>query len=169
MYISGYRLQTTVVVVAAIGTVAAGVLAAVWISRGRPKWRSLGQAALLWVVVAIAGVSLEPDSGRDGAGTCSFALDLDPAFVLNQRTLNLALYVPLGLLSVLVARTTRQRIAAIAAAAALPVVFELLQATRLVGRSCDIVDVVDNWVGIGVGALIGALVAIILKRPTRVG
>lgn len=166
MYISGYRLQPLVIAVTLLAAIAAATLAAIAIKRGRHPRRSIPEAALLWVLATITAMSLEPDSGRDGAGSCSFALDYEFAFVINQRTLNQALYIPLGLLAVMIARSTRQRIAAVGAALALSMVFELLQSTESIGRSCDITDVIDNGIGIAIGVGLGTVFTMIPRLTT---
>jgi hypothetical protein len=72
-------------------------------------------------------------------------------------SLNVVLFVPLGIALALLPRS-RERSIAIAAAVALPFAIETIQyIVPALGRYCDSADVADNLTGLVVGLAIGAV------------
>ena len=140
-------------------------------------------SGLLWSLVAIALVTLVPtraDIGIVPAESRSESCSWDyggpsgAAFEvlgLDQRTLNVLLFVPAGMFLVLaVGRWWAGLLLApigLACLAAYSLLIELvqLQLARL-DRACDVTDMVDNVVGAGIGFAIG-LVLLPILRPWR--
>ena len=140
-------------------------------------------SGLLWSLVAIALVTLVPtraDIGIVPADSRSESCSWDyggpsgAAFEvlgLDQRTLNVLLFVPAGMFLVLaVGRWWSGLLLApvgLAALAAYSLGIELvqLQLARL-DRACDVTDMVDNVLGAGIGFAIG-LVLLPVLRPWR--
>jgi VanZ like family len=93
--------------------------------------------------------------------------DLPPLAQLlypNETSLNVAMFVPLGLACALVGRWPRVAVLS-ALAAALPFAIEITQYLAPgLGRVCSTADVADNLTGLGIGLLIG----IVLVRPIGV-
>ncbi len=113
-------------------------------------WSSIG-----WMFVT-SMILLVPRHTEITDGKCSFDLNHVAAFAYDfERLLNVALFVPAGLLCLYLGRSSRQRAALAAWVLAMPPLFEWLQSTSLVGRTCTATDVVDNWTG----ALLGMAVA----------
>ena len=169
-----------------LGALAAAVVAGLLtlILRGRLGTVSaLAVSGLLWSLVAVALVTLVPtraDVGVVPAESRSDACSWDyggpsgaafEVFGLDQRTLNVLLFVPAGLFLVLAVGRWRSGLllapVGLAALAAYSLGIELaqLQLARL-DRACDVTDVVDNILGAGIGAAIG-LVLLPVARPWR--
>jgi hypothetical protein len=155
-----------------LGAVSAGLVAVLLVLATR---RRLGTASavafagLLWSLVSIALVTLVPTradvgivpaEGRsescswDYGGPSGLAFDV---LGLDQRTLNVLLFVPAGMFLVLtVGRRWSGLLLAPLAAYSLAIEFVQLQLARL-DRACDVTDVVDNIVGAGIGFVIGVV------------
>ena len=169
-----------------LGALAAGAVGVVlalltrrWI--GTPS--AVALSGLLWSLVAIALVTLVPTRADVGivpaesrADSCSwdYGGPSGAAFEvlgLDQRTLNVLLFVPAGAFLVLaVGRWWSGLLLApvgLAGLAAYSLVIELLQLelARL-DRACDVTDLVDNVLGAGIGFAIG-VVLLPLVRPWR--
>jgi hypothetical protein len=169
-----------------LGALAAGVVAGLLAMVLRRWWgtaSAVSVAGLLWSLVAIALVTLvptRPDVGVVPAETRSEACSWDyggpsgAAFEvlgLDQRTLNVLLFVPAGVFLVLaVGRWWAGLVlvpVGLAALAAYSLAIELtqLQLARL-DRACDVTDLVDNVLGAGIGCAVG-LVLLPVVRPWR--
>ena len=169
-----------------LGARAAGVVAVLLGLALRPRLGTLSAIAipgLLWSLVAIALVTLVPT--RPGIGivpaetrseSCSwdYGGPSGAAFEvlgLDQRTLNVLLFVPAGLFLVLaVGRWWSGLLLAplgLVALAAYSLGIELvqLQLARL-DRACDVTDMVDNILGAGIGFALGVVLLPVL-RPWR--
>ena len=165
--------------------VAAGVAALLAVAL-RPRLgtaTAVSVGGLLWSLVAIALVTLVPtrsDVGivpADGRSeTCSWEYGgpSGAAFEvlgLDQRTLNVLLFVPAGRFLVLaVGRWWAGLVLAplgLLGLAAYSLAIELtqLQLARL-DRACDVTDLVDNVLGAGIGFVIGLLLLPVV-RPWR--
>jgi len=165
--------------------VAAGVAALLAVAL-RPRLgtaTAVSVGGLLWSLVAIALVTLVPtrsDVGivpADGRSeTCSWEYGgpSGAAFEvlgLDQRTLNVLLFVPAGMFLVLaVGRWWAGLVLAplgLLGLAAYSLAIELtqLQLARL-DRACDVTDLVDNVLGAGIGFVIGLLLLPVV-RPWR--
>jgi hypothetical protein len=167
--------------IAAAGVVLAAVVAV--LSR-RFGWTwSVLAGLLLWSVVVIGVLTLIPANGAPGIvpaegrlTTCSWDIGgpaPDGFWILpgGQRLLNAVVFVPSGVLLVLVAARWRWAWATVpvglAALAAYSTLIELtqLEAARI-DRACDVTDIIDNVIGAGLGALVG-VVALPFVRPWR--
>ena len=165
--------------------VAAGVAALLAVAL-RPRLgtaTAVSVGGLLWSLVAIALVTLVPtrsDVGivpADGRSeTCSWEYGgpSGAAFEvlgLDQRTLNVLLFVPAGMFLVLaVGRWWAGLVLAplgLLGLAAYSLAIELtqLQLARL-DRACDVTDLVDNVLGAGIGFVVGLLLLPVV-RPWR--
>jgi hypothetical protein len=166
-----------------LGGLVAGVLA-VLLALVTRRWlgvvSAVSVAGLLWSLAAIALVTLvptRPDVGfvpaETRSPTCSWdyggpsgaAFDV---FGLDQRTLNVLLFVPAGMFLVLaVGRWWAGLVLApiglgMLAAYSLGIEFTQLQLARL-DRACDVTDMVDNIVGAVIGFAVGLLLLPVLK------
>jgi len=169
-----------------LGALVAGVVAALLaLATRRPLGTAtaVSVAGLLWSLVAIALVTLvptRPDVGIVPAETRSESCSWDyggpsgttfEVLGLDQRTLNVLLFVPAAIFLVLaVGRWWSGVVLAplgLAALAAYSLGIELvqLQLARL-DRACDVTDMVDNVLGAGIGFAIG-LVLLPVVRPWR--
>jgi hypothetical protein len=114
---------------------------------------------ILAVTLAPRSLALEPGSG--GNPSCDLSR-LGPASIatylsFRDPTLNVLLFIPLG---VLIANLDgrRQRRAFASGAAALPLAIEIIQAFAVpLGRACQGGDIVDNLAGLVIGLVIGAI------------
>jgi hypothetical protein len=170
-----------------LGTLLSGLvcLSLTVLLRRRLGWVTAGAlGGLLWSLAVIACVTLIPANGAPGIvyaegrlATCSWDIG-GPApdgfwiFSGGQRLLNAVVFVPSGALLVVLA--ARWRVAAIGT---VPLGLALLAAysagiekTQLelarIDRACDVTDIVDNVTGTVLGALVGVLLALVL-RPWR--
>jgi len=166
----------------ALALVPCGVLALVL--RRRMGWvNALAVAGFVWTLVVVGLVTLIPVQGAPGVvptegrlSTCGELGGPAPAgfwiFAGGQRLLNTVLFVPSGILLVVVAA---RRLAwspvvvplGLALLAAYSAGIELVQLeVARIDRACDLTDIVDNVSGAVVGVLLGVLVAVLL-RPWR--
>lgn len=178
--------------VMALGAVLAGLVAAlvaIALRRLVGTASAVSVAGLLWSLVVIALVTLVPtraDVGVVPAESRSESCSWDyggpsgAAFEvlgLDQRTLNVLLFVPAGLFLVLaVGRWWAGLVLApvgLAGLAAYSLAIELtqLQLARL-DRACDVTDMVDNILGAAIGFAIGLVLLPVVKpwrgrRPPR--
>jgi hypothetical protein len=169
-----------------LGALAAGVLALLLVLATRRRLGTVSAvsvAGLLWSLAAIALVTLVPTrpdvgivpaDGRSESCSWDYGGPSGAAFEvlgLDQRTLNVLLFVPAGVFLVLaVGRWWSGVVLAplgLVALAAYSLGIELtqLQLARL-DRACDVTDLVDNVVGAGIGFAIGVLLQPVL-RPWR--
>ena len=160
-----------------VGAVIAGALlaGAATVTTPRLGWRAAwATAGLLWTLAVIGLVTLIPAYGAPGIvpaegrlETCSWDLG-GPApdgfwiFASGQRLLNTVLFIPSGVLLVIVA--TRWRHAwltvplGLVALAAYSAAIEWTQLVLArIDRACDVTDVVDNTTGAVIGVGVGLL------------
>ena len=142
-------------------------------------------AGLLWSLAAIALVTLLPTRPNPGVvpaesrsegcswdygGPSGVAFE---ALGLDQRALNVVLFVPAGVFLVLALGRWRAALVlaplGLAALSAYSLAIELvqLQLARL-DRACDVTDLADNVLGAGVGFVVG-LALLPVVRPWRGG
>jgi len=171
-----------------LGALAAAVVAVLLATSLRPRLgtaTAVSFAGLLWSLVAIALVTLvptRPDVGivpaQGRSETCSwdYGGPSGGAFEvlgLDQRTLNVLLFVPAGLFLVLAAGRWWWGLVlapvGLVGLVAYSAAIELtqLQLARL-DRACDVTDLVDNILGAGIGFAIG-LVLLPVVRPWQAG
>jgi glycopeptide antibiotics resistance protein len=169
-----------------LGAVVAGLLA-ILLAVVAQRWLGVASAVafagLLWSLAVIALVTLvptRPDVGlvpaETRSETCSWEYG-GPSGLgfevlgLDQRTLNVLLFVPAGAFLVLavgrwwVGLVLAPIGLACLAAYSLAIEFLQLQLARL-DRACDVTDLVDNVVGAAIGFVIG-LVLLPVVRPWR--
>jgi VanZ like family len=160
-----------------LGALIAGVvLAAAALAAGRRLgWRAAwATAALIWSLVLIGLVTLIPAYGAPGIvpvegrlETCSWDVG-GPApdgfwiFASGQRLLNTVLFVPSGVLLVVVATRWRHGWLAIPLGLILLAAYSAaIEWTQLVlariDRACDITDFIDNTTGAAIGVVLGLL------------
>ncbi len=138
---------------------------------------------LLWSVVVIGVLTLIPANGAPGVvpaegrlTSCSWDIG-GPApdgfwiFPGGQRLLNAVVFVPAGVLLVLVAARWRWAWVSVpvglAVLAAYSTLIELTQlAAARIDRACDVTDIIDNVTGAAIGVLIGLLLLPVV-RPWR--
>ena len=91
---------------------------------------------------------------------------------LNDTSLNIVLFLPLGIMLALLPRSDRKA-GLILAAVALPFTIELVQLVLVpLNRACQSADVFDNLTGLVVGLAIGAVLALVRQvasGPDRTG
>ena len=169
-----------------LGALVAGALAVLLALALRARFgaaTSTAVAGLVWSLTAIVLVTLvptRPDVGVVPAETRSESCSWDyggpsgttfEVLGLDQRTLNVLLFVPAGLFLVLaVGRWWAGLVLAPVGLAALTaysltIEFTQLQLARL-DRACDVTDMVDNILGAGIGFAMG-LVLLPVVRPWR--
>lgn len=104
-------------------------------------------------------------------GTCDFSrLGLAPMIELtrvNYTSLNVLLFVPLGIAVGLLPRNRPAAVVAIAALSLTFVVEGLQLLLPVLGRGCQSADMVDNLLGLAIGVLCGLLARSILPRRYR--
>ena len=169
--------------IAAAGVLFAAVAAALSRRFGWP-WSVLF-GLLAFSVAAIGVLTLIPANGAPGIVPAEGRLDHcswdiggpapDGFWILpgGQRLLNTVVFVPAGVLLVLVAARWRSAWLTVplglVALAAYSSLIELTQlAAARIDRACDVTDIIDNVTGAAVGVLIGiALLPVV--RPWRFG
>lgn len=132
---------------------------------------------LVLSVGAIVSATLTPLGGTlvfDGgaAGACDLSrLGPPPLGALRRLTdtsLNVALFVPLGLAIALLPRTRRTG-AVLAGAILFPVVIEATQLlVPAISRGCESADVIDNLLGLAVGLGVGVALRALARAGGRV-
>ena len=128
-----------------------------------------------WVLIASLGgvfaltlTPHQPDSGLAAAFRCDFGvhglLSVRDVMLLNDRALNVALFMPLGFGLALI-RQRRRQVLLIGFAAVLPVLVESAQSVATVlDRACQAQDLVDNSSGLVAGLVIGCLAGWLWRR-----
>jgi glycopeptide antibiotics resistance protein len=137
------------------------------LSRALARRLDIGRP-LAWVIIVAVGIilaaTLTPLRGSINFDATSTGCDLSrigpaPLRVLlrfDDESLNVALFIPLGIAIGVVPRLG-PRIGLIAAAAALPFAIEYIQLVApALDRGCQSGDVVDNLSGLVIGLVIGA-------------
>ena len=140
------------------------VVAAIFLAG--PISRRLGDPPLTtWALLASLGailvITLTPSPDIPDAPGCDLRftrLTLDTLLAVNDRSMNVLLFVPLGL--AIAGLRPRHRVAWLLAAIALPPAIELIQlALTPLQRTCQVNDIGDNWLGLLIGLAIGAVVS----------
>lgn len=155
LHVLGYRVESIVVIAAVVGLIGAVIWCALSLHRRKSLRHAITSAMFGWTLLVVTAVSLSPDSGRADGGACSFSLPDHAFWTQDQRLLNVLMYIPLAALAALGALDGHRRLWGLLIVGYLPVLIELLQRTDTVGRSCDLVDAIDNWAGALVGTAIG--------------
>jgi hypothetical protein len=145
------------------------IVAAVILSRRLARWLGCGRgvAALLvfgFGFVLAATLVPDPDAlrGIPSDGVCDTSrvgpIPLGQLLRPNEHSLNVALFVPLGVAVGLLPRTRRAAIVVLAAASLTFVVEGIQLVLTDLGRGCETADLFDNLLGLAIGALIGVVV-----------
>jgi hypothetical protein len=124
----------------------------------RPIARRTGQTPLAaWMVLAsvgaIVGMTLTPSPDYPFQRSCDVDV-LGPTFrdlfTLNDRSLNVLLFIPLGIAAIAI--RTRNRLAWLLLAAAVAPLIEVTQLLAVpLRRTCQAIDVIDNELGLVIG------------------
>lgn len=140
-----------------------------------PVARRVGERpAALWLLLAslgvIAGVTLTPSPHLDMAG-CDLQFagpTLAELLALNDRSLNVALFIPLGI--AVVAIRAGHRLAWLLLAASIAPLIELIQLiVTPLQRNCQAIDVFDNELGLLIGVLVAVIAGWGWRRLRRIG
>jgi glycopeptide antibiotics resistance protein len=142
-----------------VASLAVSLMACTHASRALRVSRILGWALLMSLGV-ILSATITPSReallfGAQGTGTCDLGriglASWQDLSHLNDTSLNVLLFVPLGLAIALCPRS-RAKFIVLAGAFALPASIELIQLLVLpLGRECQSADVVDNLTGLVLG------------------
>jgi glycopeptide antibiotics resistance protein len=125
-------------------------------------------------VGAILAATIPPDAGSDLVSAGSGRCDVDGAWLAplgrylrpSEDSLNVLLFVPLGIALGLLPRSRRTTVL-IVATFALTLAIEATQSfVPAIRRGCEISDVVNNTLGLIVGLVVGAVFAA-LSRMNR--
>jgi len=128
----------------------------------RPAGRRLGTSpALAWLLVAsvlvIAAITLTPSADIADVQGCDLTvtrLTFGTLTTLNDRSLNVALFIPLGI--AIGATTNRHRGTWLLLAILAPPAIEVYQLVAVpLSRTCQAIDVLDNWTGLVIGLAVG--------------
>jgi glycopeptide antibiotics resistance protein len=141
----------------------------------RPLGRRLGIGApLTWVILVAVGLILSAtllplrgavDFQAVGSGSCDLSrmglAPLDELLRFDDTSLNVALFIPLGVALGLI-RARRARAGLLLAAVALPFAIEGIQLSApILDRGCQSADVFDNLTGLVIGFIIGTGVRVV--------
>ena len=131
---------------------------------------------LVFSLGVIVSATLTPHGGDlllDGAtsGTCDLSRlslpNLGAFLGLNDTSLNVLLFVPLGVAIALLPRSPRTVVVAIGALL-LPLAIETTQlVVPAISRGCESADVIDNLLGLAVGFAAGLALAALARRLDR--
>ena len=167
-----------------LGVLASGLacLGLTMVVRRRTGWPwAVALGLFVWSLVVLGLITLLPANGAPGVVSAEGRLDYcswdigGPApegfwiFAGGQRLLNTLVFIPSGVLLVLVAARWRRAVwllvpVGFALLAAYSVVIELTQlALARLDRACDVTDVIDNSTGAAIGVLLGVLLALVLR------
>jgi hypothetical protein len=125
---------------------------------------------------AVLAATIPPTAGGwdrpSGPGRCDFGriglAPLSEYLRLSDTSLNVILFVPLGLAVGLLGRSPAM-VRTLIAAVALPPAIEAIQSLApVLGRGCESRDVSDNLLGLGIGLVLGLLLSVVrARRPRR--
>jgi VanZ family protein len=165
LHVLGYRVATAVVIVSVMGAVVGAAVAIRRRARSGPLV-AVAWGMLVWTVLIVGAVTLAPSDSEGRAAGCGLLWSRLLVGWLSDdaRLLNSLMYVPIGLLVAILVRSGKAVL--VFGALVTPVLIEGLQSLEVVGRSCDAADVVDNWTGLAIGALLGALARVVSPGPS---
>ncbi len=157
--------------------VAASILIAAFAAGPLGRRLSIGTGLAWLFLMSLGGItSLTLTPGLEAfvevhRRTCDFSLtgtpSLDAIRTINETSLNVALFVPLGVSIALVARSPIKPILA-AGALALPLAIEGFQfAVPAFARQCQVGDIASNLTGLIVGLVIGSVVGAVVGAVRR--
>ncbi len=148
------------------------IVLAVWLSAAvarRLDTPRIVAALLLFGFGLVVAATLVPDaggmSGEASDGVCDLSrIGLAPLDELTRVTftsLNVLLFVPLGLAVGLLPRTRTAAVVTLAAVSLTFVVEGIQLVVTALGRGCQSADIFDNLLGLAIGMVIGALVRVL--------
>lgn len=156
-------------------------LLAVWLAFGLLVGRGIGRrlgtrSGVAFLLLAALGLviaaTLTPHAGSSSgelvaAGWCDLSrigfAPLETLLRVNVVSLNVLLFVPLGMAIGLLPRT-RARTYLIVGGFALPVLIEATQSlVTVLGRGCESADVFDNAMGFAIGLVVGLSVSAVAR------
>lgn len=130
--------------------------------------------ALVFSLGIVLSATLTPlrgaiEEGAAGTGICDFSrLGLAPiaeTMAVNDTSLNILLFVPLGVVVGYMPRT-RRTAGIVIASITLPFLIEAVQLVASdLARGCQSADVIDNLTGLFVGAALGSTSRLLLREP----
>jgi hypothetical protein len=141
-----------------------------------PVARRLGDPPLTaWALLASLGailvITLTPSPDVPDALGCDLRfvpLTPDALLAVNDRSMNVLLFVPLGL--AIAGLRPRRRLAWLLVAVGLPLAIELVQlALTPLQRTCQATDILDNWLGLLIGLAVGAFASWAWRRRPQAG
>ena len=123
----------------------------IWLVGGRNRGATIAALLLVaWGAVFAATLTPSPYEAFEQQVTCKFALTMGA--VPKERLANVLLFVPLGFVSWFAS----PRWIWVAAACAAPLLIEAAQGVIVaMNRGCDVMDVVANVLGVGLGVALG--------------
>jgi glycopeptide antibiotics resistance protein len=134
--------------------------------------RALGtRPAVAWLLVVSVGIivsaTLTPlygtlETTASGPGACDLSvmgfIPLRELFQVDDRSLNILLFIPLGVALGLLPRSRRTAFLVLAAVL-FPFAIETTQLLApILGRGCQSIDVIDNLTGLAIGLAAGATI-----------
>jgi VanZ family protein len=156
---------TTVIALAIAGRVARRLRTERWIA-----------VLLVMSVGAVLAATIPPISGGldyhpPPPGQCDFSR-IGPAALsqylqIDDPSLNVILFVPLGLAIGLLGRSPAAARLFVPALALSPAVEATQSLVPILGRGCESADVVDNLLGLGIGLAVGVLLSVVRAGRTR--
>jgi VanZ family protein len=151
------------------------VVLAVWLSAPvAPRLRTprIVAALLLFGFGLVVAATLVPDAGgmrgEASDGVCDLSriglAPLDELTRVSLTSLNVLLFVPLGLAVGLLPPTRTAAVVTVAAVLLTFVVEGIQLVVAGLGRGCQSADVFDNLLGLAIGMAIGAVVRVLASR-----
>lgn len=148
------------------------IVVAVWLSPAVARRLSAPRvvaALLLFGFGLVIAATLVPDaagmSGEASDGVCDLSrIGLAPFDELTRvsfTSLNVLLFVPLGLAVGLLPRTRTAAVVTVAAVSLTFVVEGIQLVVTVLGRGCESADIFDNLLGLAIGVMLGALVRVL--------
>lgn len=143
------------------GLVVAISIARHGLSQRWPIRRLVGTAGMSAVAIVVASATLAPSDSLGDAPGCLVG---PPGEIVgwmadDQRMLNVLMFFPMGLLAMLAASNAQSRALLVSSLLVAPFLIEAAQNTTVVGRLCDLHDIMDNWFGSLFGVFVGVLLA----------
>lgn len=164
------------VAVALIATVVAVIVLGPRLARRLGTAESVARLLVFGFGFALSWTLLPDADGLRGLGsdgTCNTdRVGLIPwreLTTLNEHSLNVALFVPLGIAVGLLPMTRAAMLVAVAAVSLTFVIETVQMLVRALGRGCETADLFDNLLGLAIGVLIGLLLRVVLGRRLRTG
>ena len=164
------------VAAALIATVVAAIVLAPRLARRLGTAESVARLLVFGFGFALSWTLLPDAEGLQGMGSDGVCntdrVGLIPwheLTSLNEHSLNVALFVPLGIAVGLLPLTRAAAFVALAAVSLTFIIEAVQLLVRALGRGCETADIFDNLLGLAIGILIGVLLRGVLGRRLRTG